>query len=613
MSAPLGLSLGTVNLVAVRLGHPPVSRRAVVTLFDQAPPKVGVPAEDPELTGGLAVHGFVQRVGDPVPLAAADGSTHRGEELAAAALEALAHLAGNGAPVGIAVPAHWGPSPLEALRSAVRARPGLTPGGAAPRIVSDAVAAIAALRAEPGLPAHGVVALCDLGGSGTSITLFDAATGYRPVGGTEHYGEFAGDRIDQAVVNHVVARLATAGGDEPAGTAAVGSLARLQDECRAAKERLSAHTVADVAVQLPGFTGDIQLNRTELERVIDAPLTGVVDTVATSMTRNGVAPNDLAAVAIVGGGALIPAVRARLAQRLGVPVLTTPQPNAVAAAGAALLAGADPVPATTAATGADDAPTSMASAAWAAGSAGIAAGESAADGDQSATFRALAWSQDDSKAYEPVPYAGADYSYRSFSPAGAEPETRAEADQVGPVPPLAWYKRPVVLFGLAVAMALAATGGLAYTLSSADERPHRGPEVSTPAPPPAVVTITAPDGSTSVSTLPPSATADTDSQTGTTDAPSTTTTTSEPTTTTTTTTTTTSQQPSTTTTQQPSTTTTQPPSTTTAQPTTQPTTTQHPPTSSTAAPPTTAVRPTTAAPPTTVAPPATTAAPTGGE
>ena len=42
-----------------------------------------------------------------------------------------------------------------------------------------------------------------------------------------------------------------------------------------------------------------------------------------------------------------------------------------------------------------DTPTGIAPAAWAAGAAGLAAGESAADGAPSATFRALAWSQDD--------------------------------------------------------------------------------------------------------------------------------------------------------------------------------------------------------------------------
>ncbi|MGH3561086.1 MAG: Hsp70 family protein, partial [Mycobacterium sp.] len=171
MSDPLGLSIGAINLVAVRAGRPPVARRSVLTLFDQRAPEVGVPEENPKPTQpGLVVRGFVERVGDPMPLVAADGSTYRGEQLAADALDALGRLVGYGAPVSVAVPAHWGPGPLEALRAAVRSKPGLAPEGVPPALIPDAAAAIAALSAEPGLPPDGVVALCDFGGSGTSIT-----------------------------------------------------------------------------------------------------------------------------------------------------------------------------------------------------------------------------------------------------------------------------------------------------------------------------------------------------------------------------------------------------------------------------------------------------------
>ncbi len=53
MSDPLGLSIGTTNLVAARVGNQPVIHRATVTLAD-----------------GSVLGGFVERVGDPVPLVA---------------------------------------------------------------------------------------------------------------------------------------------------------------------------------------------------------------------------------------------------------------------------------------------------------------------------------------------------------------------------------------------------------------------------------------------------------------------------------------------------------------------------------------------------------------
>ena len=41
MSDPLGLSIGTTNLVAARVGNQPVTRRSVLTLFSHRAPEVG--------------------------------------------------------------------------------------------------------------------------------------------------------------------------------------------------------------------------------------------------------------------------------------------------------------------------------------------------------------------------------------------------------------------------------------------------------------------------------------------------------------------------------------------------------------------------------------------
>src|SRR5215212_4241233 len=120
MSDSLGLSIGMTNLVAARVGQPPVTRRTVLTLFPNRAPEVGVPSENPNLTEpGLVFAGFVERVGDPIPLVGADGSRHGADGLAAEALDAMVYAIGNFTPpqaVAIAVPAHWGPGVLGALR-----------------------------------------------------------------------------------------------------------------------------------------------------------------------------------------------------------------------------------------------------------------------------------------------------------------------------------------------------------------------------------------------------------------------------------------------------------------------------------------------------------------
>ena len=100
------------------------------------------------------------------------------------------------------------------------------------RLVSDAVASLTALQTNPGLPSQGVIALLDFGGSGTSITLADAGASFEPIDETTRYTDFSGDQIDQALLSHIVNGIAATGGIDPAATAAVGSLARLREECR---------------------------------------------------------------------------------------------------------------------------------------------------------------------------------------------------------------------------------------------------------------------------------------------------------------------------------------------------------------------------------------------
>src|SRR6185503_9548217 len=313
MSDPLGLSIGTTNLVAARVDNQPVIRRSVLTLFGHAAPAVGVPSAH---TDGIVLSGFVERVGDPVPLVAVDGSSHRADQLLVDALQAMIYAAG-GQPsplTAIAVPAHWGTSTLWALRHAMRAR-----------LVSDAVASLTALHTNPGLGAHGVVALVDFGGGGTSITLADAASGFEPIEDTTRYTEFSGDQIDQALLNHVLEDIANADGIDPAGTAAVGSLSRLREECRDAKERLSAETSTELVAELPGYRSGIRITRAELESLIAQPLDGVLTALENALERNRITWPNVSAVVTIGGGASIPLITQRLSQHSQAAVVTTPQ------------------------------------------------------------------------------------------------------------------------------------------------------------------------------------------------------------------------------------------------------------------------------------------------
>ncbi len=464
MSDALGLSLGMTNMVAARPGQPPVTRPSV-------------------------------------------------SSQEAAALEALARtLGGPPATVVVAVPAHWGPAPVGALRATLRSSPFLSAGGVAPVIVSDATAALTALQARPGFPPHGVVALCDFGGSGSSITLADAGAGLQPIGETVRASEFSGDLIDRAVLHHVLAGMNVAG--PPPG---------LDDECRRAKERLSTETATTLTAEAPGRRTEVRITRAELDELLAAPFDVFLDALGDILERNRIPATSLAAVATVGGGAAIPAVTRRLSTDLRVPVITIPAPGTAAAVGAAMLAARSIAPdaPTGLAPTAADAPTGLAPSAWAAGVAGSAATQSASDGSPSATYRALAWSEDDGDtAGEPVPYLGEDYRapenyapehYPAAIPTGPTVAVEnAVADGTTPaVGQLPWFRRPPLLFGIAAALAALAVGGLALTLSGNDSTPTTTTtRVTKPGEPPSpvvpqTITVTGGNGQTTVTTVTP--------------------------------------------------------------------------------------------------------------
>ena len=116
----------------------------------------------------------------------------------------------------------------------------------------------------------------------------------------------------------------------------VGSLVRLRDECRRAKERLSAETATAVVADLPGHRADIRVTRTELEDLMAAPLAEFLAVLDETLERYGVPAASVSAVATVGGGARIPLITQRLSEHLRAPVVTTPHPQLTAAEGAAL-------------------------------------------------------------------------------------------------------------------------------------------------------------------------------------------------------------------------------------------------------------------------------------
>ncbi|WAC91137.1 Hsp70 family protein [Mycobacterium sp. Aquia_213] len=510
MSESLGLSIGMANLVAARAGGDAVTRRSVLTLFDQRTSEVGLPEENPDpADSGLVMRGFVERVGDRTPLVAADGTKYLGDALTVEALEAMARTVDYGTPVTIAVPAYWSPEQSAALREEFFAQPGLAPGGVPPALISDATAALTALRAEPDFPTDGIVALCDFGASGTTVTLSDAGSDFAQIGPSVRYREFSGDGIDQLILDRMRDVVPSDSSGGLAATSRMGSLTRLLDQYRTAKENLSTAPVTTV----PAVTGeDIELSRNEFEELISGPLDEFVTALENILRHNEIPTTNLAAVATVGGGASIPLLATRLSERLGVPVHTAPQPAFTAALGAATFGLQHPSPGAVPSPPVDNA-TQLAPAVPADMTQAIPRARIEEEAP-------LAWSEDEDEE-DPVPYTGPEHSGQyvrdamGFEDADDEPYA-TEA------PP--WYKRPAVVLSLVAAgAAILVATILALTLGEENPRPVQTPPSQPTAPPPEqTVTITDTPTETVIAPPPPPTTTSQAPVTTTTEAPTTT-------------------------------------------------------------------------------------------
>ncbi|HVQ84022.1 MAG TPA: Hsp70 family protein, partial [Mycobacterium sp.] len=486
MYDPLGLSIGTTNLVAASNGSPPVSRRAVLTLYPHCAPKIGLPVEDPnpgEL--GVLMRGFVERISDSVALVSPDGSAHDPDLLMVEALDAMVLAADAdvaSSEISMAVPAYWKPGTVQALRNALRTHLGFVRSGMAPRLVSDAIAALTGANTELCLAATGVVGLLDFGGAGTSATLVSLAGDFELVGPTMRYAAFSGDEIDQAVMLKVFEELGHGSRIDPASTAGVGQLGLLREQCRAAKEQLSTDAVTEFAAELGGRRCSMKLTRDELGNLIQDRLSGFIYAFDDMLARRHKSWADLSAVVTVGGGASIPLVTERLSVHGRRPVVSPSQPAHAAASGALMLAsrGERPDLRTRTSIG-------LLAAADAAGEVvDLGAGDVLVIDHEAMTDRELAWSQTEYPGDIRVPYSPAAYDedgaagwsmrLNLIEPPAERPWRRVRLSQL--------------IVGMCAVVAMTAMGGVAYTLSGIENR--QAPPAPTVAPIPASISPRAP-------------------------------------------------------------------------------------------------------------------------
>ncbi|WP_068057085.1 Hsp70 family protein [Nocardia xishanensis] len=193
------------------------------------------------------------------------------------------------------------------------------------KLVPEGTAALTFLRHTGLLDRYETVAVVDLGATGLSVTVAEQGDG--TVLRSERIHAISGNAIDDLIYHHLVDLHYARRGTRP-------NRRMLTNRGRTAKEHLSVAP----AVTLDHVAGrPLKLTRADFEELIGDLLR---DTALFTEAVFARAPKSPEAVAVIGGGANIPAVLETLERALDVPVLTVDDPEAVIAKGAALVADA---------------------------------------------------------------------------------------------------------------------------------------------------------------------------------------------------------------------------------------------------------------------------------
>ncbi|MGK8512003.1 Hsp70 family protein [Nocardia asiatica] len=191
------------------------------------------------------------------------------------------------------------------------------------RLIPEGTAALTYLKHTGLLDRYDTVAIVDLGASGLSVTVADRSD--ESLLRSDRTAAVSGRAIDDLIYHHLVDMHFARRGTRP-------NRGMLTNRGRAAKEHLSiapAVTIDHVAGR------PLKLTRADFEELIADLLRDLALFVTAAFAR---APRQPQAVAVIGGGANIPAVLDTLTAALEVPVFTVPDPEAVTAKGAALVA-----------------------------------------------------------------------------------------------------------------------------------------------------------------------------------------------------------------------------------------------------------------------------------
>jgi hypothetical protein len=192
-------------------------------------------------------------------------------------------------------------------------------------VASELGAQLRYLRGTGMLEGARTVAVCDIGASGTTVSIADPATG--AVHSSVRTTLFGGIGCDAQISRYL---LSVYGADELASERA---RAELLVSVRTAREQLSRLRVAEVAGPFVG--GPVRLWRNTFDDVLERSIRSLEDWVASIIVD---APCAVNALVMVGGCANLPSLRRMFRRDLMLPVIAPADPESLTAHGAALMA-----------------------------------------------------------------------------------------------------------------------------------------------------------------------------------------------------------------------------------------------------------------------------------
>lgn len=224
--------------------------------------------------------------------------------------------------VVITVPAYFDDAARAATKDAARLA-----GLEVLRLINEPTAAALAYGLDS--QAQGTFAIYDFGGGTFDVSILKLEQGVFQVLATAGDTQLGGDDIDQAIAEKM---LELAGAQAKSLTPS--ELGELLALCRAAKEQLSAQTVAEIRWR----EAQLMLDKPTLERLMEPLIARTLACCEQALRDAELTPRAMTGVVLVGGSTRIPLVKEKVAAFFGQPALDTMDPDLVVAMGAALQA-----------------------------------------------------------------------------------------------------------------------------------------------------------------------------------------------------------------------------------------------------------------------------------